>query len=142
MIEAFQYINKAFESKVRLGIMAILMVNEEADFNFLKEQLSLTDGNLASHTRALEELGYIVCNKSFVGRKPRTVFQATPQGREAFKSHIEALEKFLKSKEIIHQNTTGLWTLSMKIQMNNRRSNLWDASTVSPKQSRLSSSDY
>lgn len=98
MIEAFQYINKAFESKVRLGIMAILMVNEEADFNFLKEQLSLTDGNLASHTRALEELGYIVCNKSFVGRKPRTVFQATLQGREAFKSHIEALEKFLKSK--------------------------------------------
>ena len=98
MIEAFQYINKAFESKVRLGIMAILMVNEEADFNFLKEQLSLTDGNLASHTRALEELGYIVCTKSFVGRKPRTVFQATPQGREAFKSHIEALEKFLKSK--------------------------------------------
>ena len=58
MIEAFQYINKAFESKVRLGIMAILMVNEEADFNFLKEQLSLTDGNLASHTRSLEELGY------------------------------------------------------------------------------------
>ena len=48
MIEAFQYINKAFESKVRLGIMAILMVNEEADFNFLKEQLSLTDGNLAA----------------------------------------------------------------------------------------------
>lgn len=98
MIEAFQYINKAFESKVRLGIMAVLMVNEEADFNFLKEQLSLTDGNLASHTRALEELGYIICNKSFVGRKPRTVFQATLQGREAFKSHIEALEKFLKSK--------------------------------------------
>ena len=60
MIEAFQYINKAFESKVRLGIMAILMVNEEADFNFLKEQLSLTDGNLASHTRSLEELGYII----------------------------------------------------------------------------------
>ena len=63
MIEAFQNINKAFESKVRLGIMAVLMVNEEADFNFLKEQLSLTDGNLASHTRALEELGYIECSK-------------------------------------------------------------------------------
>ena len=65
MIEAFQNINKAFESKVRLGIMAVLMVNEEADFNFLKEQLSLTDGNLASHTRALEELGYIECSKGF-----------------------------------------------------------------------------
>ena len=71
MIEAFQNINKAFESKVRLGIMAVLMVNEEADFNFLKEQLSLTDGNLASHTRALEELGYIECSKGFVGRKPQ-----------------------------------------------------------------------
>ena len=51
MIEAFQNINKAFESKVRLGIMAVLMVNEDADFNTLKELLSLTDGNLASHTR-------------------------------------------------------------------------------------------
>ncbi|WP_418697125.1 winged helix-turn-helix domain-containing protein [Bacteroides sp.] len=96
MIEAFQNINKAFESKVRLGIMAVLMVNEEADFNMLKELLSLTDGNLASHTRALEELGYIVCRKSFVGRKPKTSFQATTQGRAAFKAHIEALENFLK----------------------------------------------
>lgn len=97
MIESFQHINKAFESKARLGIMAVLMVNEDADFNTLKELLSLTDGNLASHTRALEELGYIICNKSFVGRKPRTAFQATTQGREAFKVHIEALEQFLKS---------------------------------------------
>lgn len=97
MIESFQNINKAFESKVRLGIMAILMVNEEMDFNALKELLSLTDGNLASHTRALEELGYITCSKSFVGRKPKTTFQATPQGKDAFRSHIEALEKFLKS---------------------------------------------
>ena len=84
MIEAFQYINKAFESKVRLGIMAILMVNEEADFNFLKEQLSLTDGNLASHTRALEELGYIVCNKSFVGRKATDCFSGNPARQRSF----------------------------------------------------------
>ena len=97
MIEAFQNINKAFESKVRLGIMAVLMVNEEMDFNSLKELLSLTDGNLASHTRALEELNYIECNKGFVGRKTRTVFRATPQGKEAFKIHIEALERFLES---------------------------------------------
>ena len=93
MIEAFQNINKAFESKVRLG----LMVNEDADFNTLKELLSLTDGNLASHTRALEELGYIVCQKSFVGRKPKTSFRATSEGKKAFKTHIEALENFLKS---------------------------------------------
>ena len=98
MIEAFQNINKAFESKVRLGIMAVLMVNEEADFNFLKEQLSLTDGNLASHTRNLEELGYIQSNKQFVGRKPNTTFSVTAKGREAFKKHLTALENFLKNQ--------------------------------------------
>ena len=65
--------------------------------NTLKELLSLTDGNLASHTRALEELGYIVCKKTFVGRKPKTSFQATQGGKKAFKTHIEALESFLKS---------------------------------------------
>ena len=63
MIESFQYINKAFESKVRLGIMAVLMVNEEADFNFLREQLALTDGNLASHTRALKNWGISYATK-------------------------------------------------------------------------------
>lgn len=97
MIEAFQNINKAFESKVRLGIMVVLMVNEDVDFNTLKELLSLTDGNLASHARALEELGYIVCRKTFVGRKPKTSFEATQEGKRAFKAHIEALESFLKS---------------------------------------------
>ena len=97
MLEGFQNINKAFESKVRLGIMAVLMVNEESDFNTLKELLSRTDGNLASHTRALEELGYIVCKKAFVGRKTKTSFQATPPGKEAFKEHIAALESLLKS---------------------------------------------
>ena len=94
MLEGFQNINKAFESKVRLGVMAVLMVNDEADFNML---LSLTDGNLASHTRALEELGYIICSKTFVGRKTKTSFRATPQGRTAFKEHIAALESLLKS---------------------------------------------
>ena len=77
--------------------MAILMVNDEADFNTLKELLSLTDGNLASHTRALEELGYIICSKTFVGRKTKTSFRATSQGRAAFKEHIAALESLLKS---------------------------------------------
>ena len=60
--------------------------------------LKLSSATIRNEMSDLEELGYIVCNKSFIGRKPRTVFQATPQGREAFKSHIEALEKFLKSK--------------------------------------------
>lgn len=91
-------INKAFESKARLGIMSILMVNESMDFVSLKNLLELTDGNLASHTRNLEELGYIQSNKQFVGRKPNTTFSVTVKGREAFKKHLTALENFLKNQ--------------------------------------------
>lgn len=97
MLDAFQQINKAFESKTRLGIMAILTVNDEVDFNRLKELLDLTDGNLASHTRALEELGYIRYKKAFVGRKTKTTYQATTEGKKAFSDHLSALEQFLKS---------------------------------------------
>lgn len=91
-------INKAFESKARLGIMAILVVNESVDFVSLKKLLDLTDGNLASHTRSLEEAGYIQSNKQFIGRKPNTTFSVTPEGREAFKKHLTALEAFLKNQ--------------------------------------------
>ena len=74
--------------------MAILMVNEEADFNFLKEQLSLTDGNLASHTRSLEELGiYRMQQRSLSDEKPRTVFKH-PARQRSFQIACEALEEF------------------------------------------------
>ncbi len=92
-------INKAFESKVRLGIMSVLMVNDSVDFTTLKSLLDVTDGNLASHARGLEELGYIRCEKKFVGRKPNTSYQATELGRDAFRQHIQALEAFLNSQK-------------------------------------------
>lgn len=91
--------NKAFENRARLGIMSVLMVNDTVDFTTLKQWLELTDGNLASHTRALEELGYIVCEKRFIGRKPNTTFRATLQGREAFQEHLAALEQFVKEQK-------------------------------------------
>ncbi len=90
-------LNKVFESKARLGIMSVLMVNESLDFSSLKSLLGLTDGNLASHTRALEELGYIQSEKKFIGRKPNTSFAITQSGSQAFKAHLQALEDFLKS---------------------------------------------
>lgn len=93
-----EHINKAFESKVRLGIMSVLSVNEEMDFTSLKNLLELTDGNLASHARALEETGYIRSSKQFIGRKPNTRYSITPEGKEAFARHIKALEDFLKSR--------------------------------------------
>lgn len=89
-------LNKTFESKIRLGIMSVLVANESADFATLKSLLGLTDGNLASHTRSLEEAGYIRCEKKFVGRKPNTTYIITRAGREAFTAHINALENFLK----------------------------------------------
>ena len=78
--------------------MSILVVNEDADFNRLKELLNLTDGNLASHLKALEQAEYILVEKSFVGRKPNTRYRATKLGKMEFKKHIEALEKLIKNK--------------------------------------------
>lgn len=89
-------LNKAFENRVRLGIMSALAVNEQLNFNSLKEVLGVTDGNLASHLKALEKVGYVEFSKEFVGRKPRTNYFSTDQGKIAFKNHIRAIEKLLK----------------------------------------------
>ncbi len=79
--------------------MSILMVNEYADFNTLKELLGATDGNLASHTKALEKAEYIKIEKQFIGRKPNTRYSTTKMGRAAFKKHIEALEAIINKQK-------------------------------------------
>ena len=79
--------------------MSVLMVNESADFSRLKDLLGTTDGNLASHTKALENENYIVVEKKFIGKKPNTSYVATSIGRQAFEIHIEALEKLIQNKE-------------------------------------------
>lgn len=96
MKNILQHINKAFDHRIRLGIMSILMVNEYADFNTLKELLGVTDGNLASHAKALETEDYITIEKQFIGKKPNTKYIATPAGRKAFRDHIDALEKLIQ----------------------------------------------
>ncbi|MBK3517842.1 winged helix-turn-helix domain-containing protein [Carboxylicivirga marina] len=88
-------LNKNFENRIRLGIMSALMVNEKLDFNALKELLGVTDGNLASHLKALEKYQLVVVNKQFVGRKPNTSYAATDYGRVSFKKHLNALEDLL-----------------------------------------------
>lgn len=92
-------INKAFDHRVRLGIMSILMVNEYADFNTLKELLDVTDGNLASHLKALEKEDFISIIKQFIGRKPNTSYSATEIGTTAFKDHINALEHIINKQK-------------------------------------------
>jgi len=94
--ELLRDLNKAFENKIRLGIMSALVVNEYFDFNSLKELLEVTDGNLASHLKSLEKSKYVTFRKEFLGRKPNTKYSATDEGREAFKKHIKAIEQLLK----------------------------------------------
>ena len=91
-------INKAFDHRVRLGIMSVLMVNEYADFTGLKELLGVTDGNIASHIKALEKKGYVTVEKSFIDRKPNTRYSATKTGRKDFQKHIDAIENLLKQQ--------------------------------------------
>ena len=97
MNNPIQNLNKTFDSRVRLGIMSILMVNEEINFNDLKQLMDVTDGNLASHIKSLEESGYIKVNKGFVGRKTNTTYAVTKTGEKAFQQHLAALEKMIKT---------------------------------------------
>ena len=83
------------DNRIRLGIMSILVVNEWVEFKYLKEMLELTDGNLASHIKALEKEEYIDIKKKFVGKKPQTTYQVTEEGRKAFERHLSALESLI-----------------------------------------------
>lgn len=91
-------LDKGFESRVRLGIMSILVVNDYVDFTTIKEQLSISDGNIASHMAALEKLGYIEVKKQFIGKKPNTSYRVTNEGIKAFKNHLDTLEQLINIK--------------------------------------------
>lgn len=91
--------HKAFESRIRLSIMAILAVNDRLDFNALKEYLNVTDGNLASHLKALEKEEFISVEKSFIGRKPNTKYFITTSGKNAFDIHLSALQRLIQSQK-------------------------------------------
>lgn len=97
MNNPIEKLNKAFNNKIRLGIMSALAVNEFLDFKSLKNLLQITDGNLASHAKALEDLNYIQVTKQFVGKKPNTRYHITQEGKKAFDTHLEGLSELLKS---------------------------------------------
>jgi DNA-binding HxlR family transcriptional regulator len=99
MKNIIQGLNKIFDSRIRLGIMSILAVNENADFNTLKDLLEITDGNLASHLNTLEKSQYILVMKQFLGKKPNTRYTATNKGLEAFRKHLDNLEGLINSNK-------------------------------------------
>lgn len=97
MKNPIQHLNKIFDSRIRLGIMSALIINDAVNFNELKELIDVTDGNLASHLKTLEENAYVRVEKGFIGRKTNTTYRITKAGEKAFKNHLDALEKMIKS---------------------------------------------
>ena len=94
-MKGFDQLNKGFESRVRLGLMSILSVNNWVSYKEIKDLLEVTDGNLASHIQSLEKINYLEIKKQFIGKKPLTTYKVTEIGKKAFKNHIEGLEKLL-----------------------------------------------
>ncbi|MBI3124775.1 MAG: transcriptional regulator [Ignavibacteriales bacterium] len=100
MKQSIDDLNKAFESRVRLGIMSVLAVNDALDFSSLKQYLEVTDGNLATHLKTLEKEGFIGVEKSFIDRKPNTKYSLTEEGRKAFNDHLKAMEVFINAHKL------------------------------------------
>lgn len=99
-------VNKLIHSPIRLGIMTILSSLEEASFNYLKERLDVTDGNLSSHIEKLEGAKYIKTRKTFIDKKPHTSYRITEKGRKAFRGYIELLEGIIKG-EYKHEDSNN-----------------------------------
>jgi len=96
---SFNDLHKAFENRIRLGIMSVLAVNESLDFNAMKEYLEVTDGNLSTHIKKLEGDGFVDVKKSFIDNKPNTKYSITSKGREAFEKHLKAMEQIIKAQQ-------------------------------------------
>ncbi len=96
---SFNDLHKAFENRIRLGIMSVLTVNESLDFNAMKEYLEVTDGNLSTHIKKLEGDGFVDVKKSFIDNKPNTKYSITSKGREAFEKHLKAMEQIIKAQQ-------------------------------------------
>jgi DNA-binding MarR family transcriptional regulator len=96
---SFDDLHKAFENRVRLGIMSALVVNDYLDFTSLKELLEVTDGNLATHLKKLEQEDFIAVEKTFIDRKPNTKYVATKAGKQAFAQHLNVLEQIINQQK-------------------------------------------
>ncbi len=101
MATPIDQLNKVFDSRIRIGIMSALMVNEQVNFNDLKALIQVTDGNLATHLKTLEDSAYIKVEKGFIGRKTNTTYRITMLGHQAFLLHLHALEKIIKGVQIL-----------------------------------------
>ena len=95
MKKGFLDLDKILDNRIRLSMLSILMIEDMVSFKEIKKSLELTDGNLASHVKALEKAEYIKVYKSFVGKKPNTEFKITKLGKKAFTDHLKKLESLI-----------------------------------------------
>lgn len=89
--------DRLIHERIRLGIVSALAVNDSLTFGDLKDMLGTTDGNLSVHARRLEEAGYVECLKSFQGRRPRTEYRLTPEGRQALERYLDHMESLIQA---------------------------------------------
>lgn len=97
MTNPIEKLSKTFDSRIRIGIMSILMAKDRVSFNQFKTLLKLSDGNVATHMKTLEDHKYITVRKSFVGRRPNTTYTMTKSGEKAFREHMEGLEEIIRA---------------------------------------------
>ncbi len=89
-------LDRLIHGRVRLGIVSALAVHETLAFNDLKALLDVTDGNLSAHARKLEDAGYLICEKGYDGRVPRTEYRLTAEGRKALEGYLEHMEALIR----------------------------------------------
>jgi DNA-binding MarR family transcriptional regulator len=94
--EALLQLDRVIHEKGRLGIMSLLAATPELSFTELRNTLNMTDGNLTTHIRTLQEAGYVAVTKSFQGSRPLTTCSLTSAGRDAFARHIDLLEQIIR----------------------------------------------
>lgn len=94
---AARALDRVIHDRFRLGVVSALAVSQSLTFNDLKKALGATDGNLSVHARKLEDAGYVVCEKKFEGRVPRTVYRLSPQGRAALEDYVAHMETLIRA---------------------------------------------
>jgi DNA-binding MarR family transcriptional regulator len=90
-------LDRLIHERMRLGILSALAVNERMSFGDLKTLLRTTDGNLSVHARKLEEAEYVLCEKSFEGRVPKTEYAITASGRRALERYLDHMESLIRA---------------------------------------------
>lgn len=100
-MSAYNYraIDDFIHSRVRLMVMSFLAAARSAEFTELKKRLEVSDGNLSTHLKKLEDIGYIVQTKSFIGKKPQTLIAISEKGDAAFKNYVESLAATIGLKD-------------------------------------------